>query len=52
MAHKLMALIAKLRASEDTVFAHRLSMLAEHVTPGRLHGPLSPFRFVAHRRTV
>jgi len=52
MARKLMALIAKLRGSEDTVFAHRVSMLAESVTPGRLHGPLSPFRFVAQRRAV
>ncbi|PYF11034.1 hypothetical protein C8J30_103129 [Rhodobacter viridis] len=52
MARKLMALIAKLRGSEDTVFAHRVSMLAEAVTPGRLHGPLSPFRFVAQRRAV
>ncbi|WP_444454102.1 hypothetical protein ACTTAI_02785 [Rhodobacter capsulatus] len=52
MARKLLALIAKLRASEDTVFSTRLSMLAEGVTPGRLHGQLSPFRFVAHRRAV
>ncbi|WP_157851416.1 hypothetical protein [Rhodobacter capsulatus] len=52
MARKLLALIAKWRPSEDAVFATRLSLLAEGVAPGRLHGPLSPFRFVAPRRAL
>ena len=49
MARKLLALIAKWRSSEDAVFANRLSLLAESAAPGRLHGRLSPFRYVAPR---
>ena len=52
MARKLLALIAKLRSSDDAVFASRLASLADSATPSRLQGRLSPFRFVAPRSAL
>lgn len=49
MKNKLIALIAKLRSSEDTVIADRLNALTAGVRAQCARGRVSPFRYVAPR---